>query len=96
MNSSGLLFTQNPDGSVAIGFEDYDVEIFGGADIEIMYYLDAENFLKLLESLDISPEADIKKELMAVFGENFDTPKFVKHCDDRKIKYENHSWLSDF
>lgn len=39
MKTSGLSFTLNPDGSAEIGYEDYDVKIFDGADYEVMYIL---------------------------------------------------------
>lgn len=45
MRTSGLLFTHYPDGSASLGFEDYGVEIFGGADYEVTYLLDSEIFI---------------------------------------------------
>lgn len=54
LNTSGLLFTLNYNGSAEIGYEDYDLEFFDGADYEVMYYLDENNFELLLDSLGIS------------------------------------------
>lgn len=61
LNSSGLLFTLNPDGSAIIGYEDYNVEFFGGADYEVMYYLDKANFELLIKHLEILNKHSIKK-----------------------------------
>ena len=48
MRTSGLLFTHYPDSSASLGYEDYAVEIFGGADYEVTYLLNKANFNKLL------------------------------------------------
>ena len=44
MESSGLFFDKREEGSFTIGYEDYNVELFGGDDIEVTYYLDKDNY----------------------------------------------------
>lgn len=88
MKTSGLSFTLNPDGSAEIGYEDYDVKIFDGADYEVMYHFDENNFKLLLDSLGISKEDDIKSHLMDEFDKNFDSTKFENFCKGKNIKFK--------
>ena len=88
LNTSGLLFTLNDDGSAEIGYEDYDVEFFDGDDYELMYYLDENNFGLLLDSLSISKKDNIKDYLIDEFGENFNSSKFEDFCNGKNIKFK--------
>lgn len=54
MKTSGLLFTYYPDGSASLGFEDYGVKIFEGADYKVTYFLDKKTFDKLLKATKIT------------------------------------------
>lgn len=45
--TSGFWLNEKDDGSISIGYEDYDVSEFGGSDYEQTYNLDSENALKL-------------------------------------------------
>lgn len=51
LKTSGLLFKINDDESSKIGYKDYNIEFFDGADYEVMYYLDKNNFDLLLDAL---------------------------------------------
>ena len=90
LNTSGLLFTLNDDGSAKIGYEDYDVEFFDGDDYELMYYLDENNFGLLLDSLGISKNSNsnIEDHLIDKFGENFNSSKFEDFCNEKNIKFK--------
>ncbi|VYS89925.1 Uncharacterised protein [Anaerococcus vaginalis] len=88
LNTSGLLFTLNSDGTAEIGYEDYDVEFFDGADYEVMYYLDKSNFKLLLDSLGISKKDKIEKYLIDKFDKNFDSSKFEDFCKEKNIKFK--------
>lgn len=88
LKTSGLLFILNPDGSADIGYEDYDVEIFDGADYEVMYHFDENNFKLLLDSLGISKEDDIKSHLIDEFDKNFDSAKFENFCKEKNIIFK--------
>lgn len=87
LKTSGLLFTLNSDGSAEIRYEDYDVEIFNGADYEVMYYLDENNFELLLDSIGISKKDKIKNHLIREFDKNFDSNKFENFCNEKNIKF---------
>lgn len=88
LETSGLLFTINNDGSAEIGYEDYGVEFFDESDYELMFYLDKNNFELLLASLDISRKDKIKNHLIEKFSENFDSNKFENFCEENKIKFK--------
>ena len=94
MNSSGLILTLNQDGSALIGYEDYDVEIFGGADYEVMYFLDKVNFELLIQCLGISNKNNIKKILIDKFGENFNSIKFETFCQENNIVFKRNTHIS--
>lgn len=88
LKTSVLLFTLNSDGSAEIGYKDYDVEFFDGADYEVMYYLDENNFELLLDSLGISKKDKIKNHLIKEFDKNFDSNKFEDFCNEKNIKFK--------
>ncbi len=88
LNTSGLLFTLNSDGTAKIGYEDYDVEFLDGSDYEVIYYLDKNNFKLLLDALGISKKDKIEKYLIDKFDKNFDSNKFEDFCNERNIKFK--------
>lgn len=93
LNTSGLLFTLNADGSAEIGYEDYGVDFFGGADYEVMYYLDKNNFGLLLDALDISVKNNIKNHLIEAFDKNFNSNKFEDFCKGKNITFERNTHI---
>ena len=89
MRTSGwLLFTHYPDGSASLGYGDYGVEIFGGADYEVPYLLDKANFNKLLNSLGTSIDKNTKNVLIEKFGERFDSNQFEQFCEHHAIVFK--------
>lgn len=88
MKTGELLFTLNHDRSAEIGYVDYDVDIFDGADYEVMYHFDENNFELLLDSLGISKNDNIKSHLMNEFDKNFDSTKFENFCKDKNIIFK--------
>ena len=87
MRTSGLLFTHYPDGSASLGYEDYGVEIFGGADYEVPYLLDKANFNKLLNYLGTSIDKNTKNVLIEKFGERFDSNQVEQFCQSHEIVF---------
>ena len=49
LETSGLLFTENKDGSILVEYEDYDTQM--GGDYSSIYNLDKENADKLRKLL---------------------------------------------
>ncbi|QUY65445.1 hypothetical protein GUI37_07875 [Helcococcus kunzii] len=89
LKTSELLFTINSDGSSEVGYEDYYLEFFNGADYEVMYYLDENNFELLLDFLGISKKDKIKNHLIKEFDKNFDSNKFEYFCNEKNIKFRS-------
>lgn len=93
LQTSGLILTLNQDGSALIGYEDYDVEIFGGADYEVMYFLDKLNFELLIHYLKIEDKNKIEKHLIAKFGKNFESDKFESFCNENKVIFKKNTHI---
>lgn len=93
MKSSGLFFEKREDGSFLIGYEDYDVELFGGDDIEVTYYLDKDNYKILKEKLGLKGEMDTEIKLKRAFGLKFSSLKFCEFCQENKIEYKKNIFI---
>jgi hypothetical protein len=90
--TSGLLFTQNKDGSIRVEVVDYGVEEFGGGDWESWYDLDKANAKRLQGELRKLHSGTFQELLIAEFGAEFDTRSFERFCDERGIEYHHMSW----
>ena len=91
-DTSGLLFTQNKDGSIRVEVIDYEVEEFGGHDWESWYDLTKENADILYNELRKLHSGDLKEMLIAEFGETFKTIEFEKFCNEHNIIYSHMTW----
>ena len=94
MRTSGLLFAHYSDGSASLGYEDYGVEIFGGADYEVTYLLDKANFNKLLNCLGTSMDKNTKNVLIEKFDERFDSNQFEQFCEHHAIVFKRNIHIS--
>lgn len=92
--TSGLLFTQNEDGSIRLQAVDYGVAEFGGGDWESWYNLTKENADRLFHELKKLHNGDLKEMLIEEFGKTFEMCEFEQFCKAHGIKYEHHSWIS--
>lgn len=92
LNSSGILLTENGDGSIVVGYVDYNVGFFGGGDYESFYTLDGENAKKLRAYFENAGYATLKEGLTARLGKNFNDGEFVKLCGGLNIIYKHNSW----
>lgn len=88
MRSSGLFFERHPDGSASLGYEDYGVEIFDGADYEVTYLLDKENMAKLMSNLDTATGKNTRDLLIEKFGKEFHSMNFEEFCKDHEIVFK--------
>lgn len=93
-DTSGLMFTQNKDGSIRVEVVDYDVEWFDGSDWESWYDLDKENADKLYNELKKIHSGTFNEVLIKEFTETFDTRHFEKFCKDCGIQYNHMTWTS--
>lgn len=94
LETSGLLFTQNKDGSVRIEVVDYNVSMYGGGDWESWYELDKNNADKLFAELNKTRKGTFKEVLTQEFGETFDIRRFEEFCREHGIEYSHGSWVS--
>lgn len=90
--TSGLMFTQNDDGSIRVEVVDYGVEEFGGRDWESWYDLNKDNADLLFSELKRLHSGDFEQMLIAQFGETFKTSEFEKFCKEHGIEYNHCTW----
>lgn len=90
--TSGLMFTQNNDGSIRVEVVDYGVEEFDGRDWECWYDLTKENADALYNELKKLHSGTFEQMLIAEFGKTFDMLEFVKFCREHNIKYSHGTW----
>ena len=95
------MYQDLEDGGITVGYEDYNVEQFGGADYEAIYTLDRENAQKLKEKLEkeynektkTNSNLSLKQLIIEIFGNNLEKLSFAKYCDDSKIKYKLNTFI---
>lgn len=91
-DTSGLLFTQNQDGSIRVEVIDFEVEEFGGHDWESWYDLTKGNADILFNELKKLHSGEFKEMLIAEFGETFKKFEFEKFCKEHGISYVHDTW----
>ena len=87
LETSGLMVTENNDGSVFLEIVDYNVSEFDGSDFELRYALNCDEAKKLKRLLKQKREGTLEKMLVAEFGKEFNLREFEKMCADNDIKY---------
>lgn len=92
MDTSGILLEEKADGSIQVGYVDYNVGFFGGGDYESFYNLDKDNAERLRTYLRELGFFDLRKGLTAVVGENFNDKKFQDCCKEANVQYQHTSW----
>jgi len=81
------------DGSVDITQADYDVDFYGGMDVEATYTLDKENVSKLVDYLKKNHSGSLYDMMAKEFGKCFEIKSFLKACQDNGIKYTQFVWI---
>lgn len=89
MDTSGILLEEEDDGSIRVGYVDYNVDFFDGEDYESFYALDKENADKLRAYLLGRNYSDLQKGLVAIVGEKFSDKKFQDLCAVADIEYDH-------
>ncbi len=92
-DTSGLLFTQNNDGSIRVEVVDYGVEEFGGHDWESCYELNKENAEKLYTELSKIHSGTLEVMLILEFGKGFNTFEFERFCNEHDVEYSHSTWF---
>ncbi len=93
--TSGLLLTENADGSLRVEYVDYGVGFFGGGDYEVWYTIDTENAQKLRDYLSQKrAKGTLQEQMKAEFGKNLSEKKFQGVCRRLGVELERNSWVS--
>lgn len=99
-DTSGVWVTENENGSIEIGYEDYDVPYYSGMDHEFTSRIDkesAEKFKDLLKKMypdSINLEDAVLKEFTFNYGEAFHHEKYEDFCKENGIKHNDYCWTA--
>ncbi len=93
LQTSGLLLTENKDGTIIVEYEDYDTPL--GGDFSSIYYLNSANAKLLRKAMrKRHPLLSLKKALIKEVGKNLSDSKFVKLMKELNVKYDHSTWRS--
>lgn len=91
----GNAFITDLEGSLVVGYEDLEVEAFGGMDYEATYTFDSANREKLKIALEQEGmSGSVREMILAYFGDCLDKEPFSVFCESRDITYELFTWIS--
>ncbi|MDE5601265.1 MAG: hypothetical protein K2J16_02065 [Clostridia bacterium] len=97
-DTSGVWVTENPDGSIEIGYEDYELPYYGGMDHEYMSRMDKVNADKLRELLSKKYEGTLKEMVFQAFtfnnGESLNHEDYENFCKENGIEMHDFCWTS--
>ena len=94
MEKGTLFYTEWPDGSAEFGYEDFDVDCFGGGDYEVIYNLDAENRAKMEGMLSEEFDGNLKEKILAKFGVHLDQESLYGWMTEHGITFRLFTWVS--
>lgn len=81
---------------LSVSYEDYEVEVFGGADYEVCYTLYSDARRKLEAALTGDGEKGTLSEMVIDhFGRYMEKASFYEYCKQREIKTELFTWVSN-
>ena len=92
LDTSGIMVTENDDGTIELFYVDFGVEEFGGHDFECTYNLDFENSEKLRNALKKQYTGTLKEMIVSAFTEVFSARKFREFCRENEIQYDVSFW----
>ena len=91
----GYAFITDSENLLEVGYEDLEVEAFGGLDYEATYSFDSRNREKLRSALEQEGlSGSIEEMILAHFGEYLDKEPFSAFCRARGIVYELSTWIT--
>ncbi len=92
-NSSGLMVTEWSDGTLEIGYVDYEVGFFGDRDFECFYVFDKENAARFKACLlQKGYEGDLFDQCAAAFTYKCSSPALEEFCQSNAISYERRTY----
>jgi len=93
--TSGLLLTENEDGSLRVEYVDYGVSTFGGGDYEVWYTVEKEDADKLRAYLNEKyQDGTLKEKMKKEFGDDLSESKFNALCRELGVEATRNSWTS--
>ena len=93
LQTSGLLLTENKDGSIIVEYEDYDTPL--GGDFSSIYNIDSANATLLRKAMkQRHPNLTFKNALIQEVGKNLSDSKFVKLMKELNLQYHHFTWRS--
>lgn len=91
----GYAFISESGNWLTVGYEDREVEAFGGMDYEVTYLLDPTNREKLRSALEREGMSGPAKEMILTrFGDRLDRESFSGYCQARGIEFKQSVWIS--
>ena len=87
MKKSRFILKEKEDGGIELSYEDYDVEMLGGNDYEVIYSINSENTKKLRSYLSKKHTGNLEEMIAEEFGISLDKKSFAKMCNDEGISY---------
>lgn len=93
MTKGKVMFDELADGSIRLGYVDYDVEMFGGENYEASYTIDKENTSKLREYLEKNNSGTLEEMIISEFGIHLDKKSFSAVCNENGIEYDLKTWI---
>ena len=94
MDKGALHYMEWDDGHVEFGYEDPDVEIFGGGSYEVIYKLDKENIEKMAGILSEKHTVNLQEMIIAEFGKYLDRGSLYNWMREKGIQFDFWSWVS--
>jgi len=94
MDKGAMFYSDHQDGGITLGYEDMDVECFGGMDYEATYMLDPENADKLRAILSESHSGSLKEMIIEAFGLYLDKVALSSWFKEHDIEYNLNIWIS--
>jgi thiamine monophosphate kinase len=92
MEKGTLIFTDMGDRGVSFGYEDYEVECFGGGDYEVIYTLDRENAEKMTRILAEHYSGSLKEMILQHFGLHMDQDSAYNWMEEHGVVFKLFTW----
>lgn len=90
-----FLLEEKEDGGLRISYEDYNTEIYDGADVEVIYTLDSHGRTLLEDALKENCSGSLEDMLTQEFGFYLNKKSFYLWLKERSIPFEHFVWISD-
>ena len=94
MKKGTMFYSEHKDGGITLGYEDCNVECFGGCDYEATYNLSKESTDQFRAILAKDHSGTLEQMIIEVFGIHLDKESLSQWFDKHNIKYDLFTWIS--